>query len=102
MPYQKTHINNQLKNYRKKYRLRQKDVANILGFKIEDRVSHWENGSSVPGLHNLFRLCVLYEVSLSDLYPELYKEIKEIIIERIEETFASSFADTKNVGDRPC
>lgn len=60
---------NNLKKLRLKYHLRQLDVARQLGVKSEDRISHWERGTSVPSVPNLFKLCDLFKVDPYDIYP---------------------------------
>lgn len=54
--------------------IRQKDVAEILGFCTPDRISHWEKGTAIPNLANLFRLSALYQVYPHEMYPELFNE----------------------------
>lgn len=72
-------IKNNLKALRIHYGLKQKEVATFLGMKSEDRISLWENGLAVPGLTNLFKLSMLYNVSPYELYPELLDEIKNTV-----------------------
>jgi len=67
---------NTLRQHRKLAGLLQKDVAAALGLDCADRISHWENGSAMPSIVNLFRLAAIYEVSPQDLYPELYAVAK--------------------------
>lgn len=62
---------NTLKGERTKKNLKQKEVAALLGFKCEDRISHWEKGQSIPSIPNLFKLCRFYNIQPFDLYPEL-------------------------------
>lgn len=59
---------NNLKLIRLAVGLRQKDVAKLLGCKSEDRISHWENGSAMPSVPNLFKLCEIYKVGPFDIY----------------------------------
>ncbi len=68
-------LSNRLRELRKQQGLTQKQVALLMGFKIEDRISHWEKGIAVPGLQNLFRLCSLYNVTPMYIYSELYDDI---------------------------
>jgi len=62
---------NKLKEFRKKCSLYQKDVAELMGLKSEDRMSRWEKGQSLPSVPNLFKLAKLYKVSIEDIYTEL-------------------------------
>ncbi len=76
-------IKNNLKSLRKQHGLKQKEIAILLGMKSEDRISHWEKGIAVPGLTNLFKLSLVYNVSPYDLYPEIAEEIKSFLITRV-------------------
>ena len=76
MAYSNIRIKNNLRELRKKYMLRQIDLAKILGLISEVRISNWEKGKAIPGLINLMKLCALYEVSLKELYPDLYEKQK--------------------------
>ncbi len=62
---------NNLKAYRVKHSFTQNEVASLLGFHTNERISKWEKGVKNPNLVNLFRLCKIYEASPSDLYPDL-------------------------------
>jgi len=75
MKYKEQITLNRLRDLRKIAGVRQQDVADILGFCTTDRISHWEKGSAVPSLVNLFRICAIYKVLPHDLYPELFKTI---------------------------
>ncbi len=61
-------IPNNLKEYRLKAGLTQKQVAQMLGVNNEERVCHWEAGRNVPGALNLIKLGKLYKVNLLKLY----------------------------------
>lgn len=58
MPWDHT----QLKTLREQCGLTQKEVAARMGLKIEDRISHWERGTAMPSVKNLFKLMEIYEV----------------------------------------
>ena len=64
-------ITNRLRELRQKAGLRQIDVAKLLGRDCADRLSHWENGTAVPSVFNLFKLAKLYQVNAHELYPDL-------------------------------
>lgn len=69
-------IPNNFKKYRLEKGLTLKQVARHLGLDCEDRLSRWENGHTYPHVTNLFKLCSLYQVSPSEIYPDLsYVEI---------------------------
>ncbi len=63
---------NNLKYYRLKAGLTQKQVAEKLGLhSSQDRISMWENGIAVPNILNLLMLCELYKMNPQKIYPEL-------------------------------
>jgi len=68
-------IPNNLKEYRVRAGLTQKQVSRLLGFTNEVSLCHWEQGKNIPNLINLLRLCRHYEATPIDLYLELAKEI---------------------------
>lgn len=67
-------ITNNLLSIRKQRGLIQKQVAEKLGMKCEDRISHWEKGYNMPSLKNLLRLCAIYRVTVEELYPKTISE----------------------------
>jgi transcriptional regulator with XRE-family HTH domain len=73
-------IKNTLKTLRLKHGFKQKEVATLLGMRSEDRISHWEKGIAIPGLINLFKLSMLYNVSPYELYPEISEEVKNSLL----------------------
>ena len=64
-------VPNNLREYRQKAGLTQKQVSELLGFTNEVSLCHWEKGKNIPNLINLFKLCNLYETSPLALYKEL-------------------------------
>ncbi len=92
--YQSGLDSNQIRTLRHKFNLRQKDVADIMGFEVIDRLSHWERGRSQPGLINTIRLCKLYNVSIDDLYPELCEQIQTEIMESENRNFLKIHQET--------
>lgn len=70
-------IPNNLKEYRIKAGLSQRQVAIALGFTNEVSICHWEQGKNIPNLINLFKLCSIYNTTTHDLYIELSNSLKE-------------------------
>ena len=62
---------NRLREHRKKHKLLQSQVAQLLGFTSTDRISFWERGTAAPSIVNLFKLCHIYRASPFDLYHDL-------------------------------
>ena len=63
-------MENKLKELRKALRYTQKQVADMLGLKWEDRISHWETVAAMPNVVNLSKLFKLYNVSQVTCYPD--------------------------------
>jgi transcriptional regulator with XRE-family HTH domain len=61
---------NNLQMLRIQHGLTQRQAAALLGMKIEDRLSHWERGYSLPHMKNLIKLCRLYRVLPHEIYSE--------------------------------
>ena len=70
-------VPNNLREYRLKAGLTQKQVANMLGFASEERISHWENGNNVPSLINLFKLSNIYRATPFHLYEEVLNKTQD-------------------------
>jgi DNA-binding XRE family transcriptional regulator len=68
MNKQKRVVQNNLKKYRLKAGLSQKQVAKLIGVNNAERVCHWEKGNNIPVMANLKKLCSLYSTRLEDLY----------------------------------
>jgi len=68
MNKRKEPIKNNLKEYRLKAGLTQKEVAKLIGVNSEERVCHWEQGRNVPGALNLIKICKLYNISQNQIY----------------------------------
>ena len=76
------HTTNQLVVYRKRMRLSQKQVAQILGLKNVSVLSNYERGISRPSLQRALGLEIVYRVPVAFLFPDLYDQIKASIRER--------------------
>jgi len=62
---------NNLKTIRIRAGYTQKQVAELLGKDMENRLSRWERGNAAPSVLNLFKLSKLYRVSCEEMYPEI-------------------------------
>lgn len=83
MNYQKEIIANNLKKLRNEKGVLQKHIAGTFGMCVTDRISHWEKGTAIPNIVNLFRLAATYNVLPHELYPDLFNTITEEIREKI-------------------
>ena len=73
MNKRKVTVPNNLREYRLKAGLTQKEVAQKIGVNNEERVCHWEKGNNVPSMASLFKLSKLYKVIPAKLYPSFDK-----------------------------
>ena len=58
---------------RQKAGLRQKSVARLLGYKSISPISEYETGTVLPSLSTAFKLALIYNTPLSELYESLYQ-----------------------------
>lgn len=72
-------IPNRLKHYRKNLRLLQTEVIQILNLGDLSTISRWEQGIAFPSTLHLFGLCWLYKTTIEQLYPTIWKQIKNEI-----------------------
>ncbi|MFM2224732.1 MAG: hypothetical protein RJA07_934 [Bacteroidota bacterium] len=79
--------NNTLVDKRKVLGLRQRDVTIALSFGSTDRISHWEHGTAMPSLPNLFRLCALYQCLPHEVYPALLEKTNSDIEHTLRQRF---------------
>jgi transcriptional regulator with XRE-family HTH domain len=63
-------IPNNLRRARKISGFTQTQVARKLGIQGTSRISRWEKGLSVPSVHNLLKLSILYRVMPHELYHD--------------------------------
>jgi len=70
------HIPNSLRRQRKLMGYSQTDVAKQLGMKRTNRISEWERGDAMPSLINLLKLSIIYRTLPTDLYFDLFQELK--------------------------
>lgn len=68
-------VPNNLKEFRLKAGLTQKEVCQKLGFTNEVALCHWEQGKNIPNLINLFKLSAIYKVSPNKLYGQLISSL---------------------------
>jgi len=74
MPKQHPKNFNKLWIARKKSGLGQKSVARLLGYKSISPISEYETGTVLPSLSTAFKLAVVYNTPLADLYDSLHKQ----------------------------
>ena len=84
---------NNLRDIRVNLGLKQADVADILGHASPDRISHWEKGVAFPGMVNLFKLSLIYNVRPEQLYEILYKSLADELQQKM--------AQNQSLGSNP-
>jgi transcriptional regulator with XRE-family HTH domain len=73
-------IPNRLKKYRRLAGFSQTQVAQFLALQNSSCVSKWEKGLALPGIIQLFKLCLLYKTVPNHLYSELWQIIKQEMV----------------------
>jgi len=76
---------NQIRRYRKKRYLRQRDIAEMLGLKQPRDIYRWEVGQKLPSIINALKLSAALKCPIELLFLDHYKEIqREMYGERVE------------------
>lgn len=66
-----------LKHFRTQKGLSLRDVADKID-KSPSQISFWEKGVNPPSCIDLFKLCVIYDIMLPDLFPEISERLKPV------------------------
>lgn len=72
----KTIDRNQIRRYRKKRYLRQRDVSELLGLKQPCDIYRWETGQKLPSLRNALKLSAALKCPVELLFLDHYKQIQ--------------------------
>ena len=76
---------NQIRRYRKKRYLRQRDIAELLGLKQPRDIYRWEVGQKLPSLINTLKLSAALKCPVELLFLDHFKQIQqEMYGERVE------------------
>lgn len=67
---------NQIRRYRKKRYLRQRDVSKLLGLKQPCDIYRWETGEKMPSLMNALKLSATLKCPVELLFLDHYKQIQ--------------------------
>ena len=67
---------NRLRVIRQNTGYQQQQVAKLLGVKNVVSICQWENENTMPSGINLIKLCILYNKTPQELYPEYYQRIE--------------------------
>lgn len=72
----KTIKRNQIRRYRQKRYLRQRDVSKLLGLKQACDIYRWETGEKMPSLTNALKLSAALKCPVELLFLDHYKQIQ--------------------------
>ncbi len=75
---------NFIKAHRKRDNLSQKELAYLLGFGDNSHVSRIEQGTQEPNLSDLISCEVIFNISASKLFPDVYTLISNTLLQRID------------------
>ncbi len=70
-----TKIPNNIYQLRTFFKLTQNDLAKKMDISTA-RINQWESGDMMPGLVNVFKLCLVFNVMPQDLYKDLLEDLK--------------------------
>lgn len=85
MPGQDNNNLNFIRLYRRKQRLTQKEVAELLGYRSSSTISNYERGIKTPQLENLLKLEIICRTPVAFLFRYQYRELKQKIRRKEEE-----------------
>ena len=91
----KRNVSENIRSYRKKAGLTQKQLADLLGVK-NTAVSNWENGQNSIDTELLFRVCKIFNISLNEIYG-IEETKKESMDTGLFEKLGISRAETKKL-----
>ena len=77
---------NQIRRYRKKRCLRQRDVLKLVGLQHPSNLYRWETGQKIPTLMNALKLSAALNCPVELLFLDHFKQIRqEMYPERAEQ-----------------
>jgi len=75
-------LNNQLRRYRMKRHLSQRQVADLIGHRQAGHVSAWEGGRRTPSLQSALKLSAAINCPVEVLFAPLFHTVREAVILR--------------------
>lgn len=76
MSYKRRPYPNRLKVIRQNAGYSQQYVAALLGHNNAVSLCEWENEKAMPNGTNLMKLCILYDKTPRELYPDYYQRVE--------------------------
>jgi transcriptional regulator with XRE-family HTH domain len=74
---------NRIRMLRKQSGLSQSDLAFLLGFTNPASVCLYELRSRIPSTDTMFALSIIFGKPPEELFPDLYKEVEQLIYKRV-------------------
>lgn len=71
-----------IRSFRKKRKLRLRDVALLVGIRVEHHVSAWESGARIPNLETALRLSAALRCPVEVLFSDHFRKIREEVSAR--------------------
>lgn len=87
---------NYLRLHRKRLGLSQQEVAFLLGWRDGSQPSRYEHFSSIPSLHTVMALAVIFQVSVNELFSGEYQKVQNAVCrqaQRLEARLAAERPD---------
>jgi transcriptional regulator with XRE-family HTH domain len=75
--YKQQHYPNMLRVIRQNSGYTQRRIAKLLGHKNAATLCDWENEKIMPSGTNLIKLCIIYDKTPRELYPDYYNHIAQ-------------------------
>jgi len=85
-----------LRKFRKSAHLTQREVAALVGYTSQRGYSDMELGTKLPAVVTALACCILFDISLSELFPGLSESVEREVEARTRKLCARLAAD----GDR--
>jgi len=73
----KTLKRNQIRRYRQKRDLRQRDVSELLGLRQSCDIYRWETGEKLPSLTNALKLSAALKCPVELLFLDRFRELQQ-------------------------
>lgn len=76
------HKHHQLRTYRRRSGLTQRDLGLLLGFVDGCEVGRYERFSRLPNAQSLLACQAIFDVDARMLFPDMYKEVEQLAVKR--------------------
>jgi transcriptional regulator with XRE-family HTH domain len=71
-----------LRTYRKKFGLSEREAAELVGMETGQTVARHESKVRIPTLLTAFAYQVVFDVPIRALFPELYRQVEQGVLQR--------------------